>query len=379
MGHRRFSVFLPLVVTGFGISACGGGFDGLDFDLRNNAGGFDTSSAAREATSNRPAPDNRGVISYPNYQVAVARNGDTVADVAQRISYDPGYLARSNGLRVDDRLNAGEILVLPQDVPTTPRPNQPSGALDIEQIATTAIDSAPQPQIARAKPSKRIDGPEPVRHRVERGETAYTIARLYNVSVRSLAEWNGLGPDLDVRQDQYLLIPVAQQSPPSATTPDTKPDVREPASGSVAQTPEPPSASKPLPEPEEPAKQPEPEATAAASKLLPPVTGKVLRGYQKRKNEGIDIESAAGTNVRAAEDGVVAAITRDTEQVPILVLRHPGNLLTVYANISDIAIKKGDTVKRGQTIAKVGNGSPPFLHFEVREGFDSVDPTPFLQ
>jgi len=43
---------------------------------------------------------------------------------------------------------------------------------------------------------------------VARGETAFTIARLYNVSVRALSDWNGLGPDLEVREDQYLLIPV---------------------------------------------------------------------------------------------------------------------------------------------------------------------------
>ena len=43
---------------------------------------------------------------------------------------------------------------------------------------------------------------------MQRGETAYTIARLYNVSAKSLAEWNGLGPDLAVREGQYLLIPV---------------------------------------------------------------------------------------------------------------------------------------------------------------------------
>ena len=94
--------------------------------------------------------------------------------------------------------------------------------------------------------------------------------------------------------------------------------------------------------------------------------------------EGIDIEASAGTPVKAAEAGTVAAITRDTDQVPILVLRHAGNLLTVYANIGNITVKKGDKVKRGQVVARVGSKSPSFLHFEVREGFDSVDPDPYL-
>ena len=63
----------------------------------------------------------------------------------------------------------------------------------------------------------------------------------------------------------------------------------------------------------------------------------------------------------------------------LLVLRHEGNLLTVYANIDGITVSKGDRVKRGQAIAKVRAGDKPFLHFEVRQGFDSVDPMPYLQ
>jgi len=109
------------------------------------------------------------------------------------------------------------------------------------------------------------------------------------------------------------------------------------------------------------------------------VSGSVLRPYKKRKNEGIDFAAPAGAPVKAAADGEVAAITRDTDQVPILVLRHAGNLLTVYANISDITVKKGDKVSRGKTIAKVRAGSPSFLHFEVREGFESVNPTSYLK
>ncbi|NHX27714.1 M23 family metallopeptidase, partial [Escherichia coli] len=72
------------------------------------------------------------------------------------------------------------------------------------------------------------------------------------------------------------------------------------------------------------------------------------------------------------------AITRDTEQVPILVIRHDDSLLTVYANIDNITVSKGDKVSRGQTIAAIRGGDAPFLHFEVREGFDSVDPMPYL-
>jgi murein DD-endopeptidase MepM/ murein hydrolase activator NlpD len=110
-----------------------------------------------------------------------------------------------------------------------------------------------------------------------------------------------------------------------------------------------------------------------------PVSGKIIRGYEKKKNDGIDIASSAGTEVVAADAGTVAAITRDTDQVPILVLRHDNNLLTVYANIDGITVKKGDKVARGQPVAAVRAGEPSFLHFEVRRGFESIDPMPYLE
>ena len=80
----------------------------------------------------------------------------------------------------------------------------------------------------------------------------------------------------------------------------------------------------------------------------------------------------------AAADGTVAAITASADQVPIIVVRHADNLLTVYANVDRIKVAKGDTVKRGQQIAQLRGGDNAYVHFEVREGFDSVDPTPYL-
>jgi len=110
-----------------------------------------------------------------------------------------------------------------------------------------------------------------------------------------------------------------------------------------------------------------------------PVQGKIIRTYSKGKNDGIDIAATAGSPVMAAAAGTVAAITADADQVPIIVVRHEANLLTVYANVEKITVKKGDKVSRGQKIAALRSGSNPYLHFEVRDGFDSVDPEPYLQ
>jgi murein DD-endopeptidase MepM/ murein hydrolase activator NlpD len=75
----------------------------------------------------------------------------------------------------------------------------------------------------------------------------------------------------------------------------------------------------------------------------------------------------------------VAAITEDTNGVPIIVVKHAGNLLTVYSNVDNVAVRKGDSVRKGGKLAEVRSGSASAVHFEVREGFDSVDPTPYLR
>ena len=131
------------------------------------------------------------------------------------------------------------------------------------------------------------------------------------------------------------------------------------------------------PEPAAPPEPPAPAAPASTARFAQPVSGNIIRPYGNG-NEGIDIGAPSGTPVRAAGDGEVAAITQDTDQIPILVVRHPDGLLTVYANIRNITVARGDRVTGGQTIAEVGGGSPSFLHFEVRRGFESVDPNEYL-
>lgn len=123
---------------------------------------------------------------------------------------------------------------------------------------------------------------------------------------------------------------------------------------------------------------PEPTRSSSAQ-MVYPVQGKIIRTYAKGKNDGIDIAAAAGTAVKAADSGTVAAITKDSNNVPIIVIRHDAKLLSVYANVDQISVNKGDTVSRGQSIATLRDEPSPYVHFEVRNGFESVDPLPFLQ
>ena len=372
----------------------------LDYDLRGKLGSFSTAEAARSVnTADRPEPDARGIISYPSYQVAVARRGDSVTDVAHRISLPPEELARFNGVQPTDRLRQGEVLVLPRRVSEPPAGTP--GSIDIATLAGSAIEAAPDTTPApstvatatlepaassprpQTKPQAKPERVEPIRHKVERGETAYTISRLYQVPIKSLAEWNGLGPDFAIREGQYLLIPVKDQPAPRRAIP--KAEVTAPGAGSP--TPTPPSASEPLPDEKVAATAPEPpkitveepSKPSGAAMAMPVSGGKIIRDYAKGRNEGIDISAAPGSPVGAADAGTVAAITEDADRVPIVVIRHDANLLTVYANVDKIAVKKGDSVKRGQKLAQLRPGDEAYLHFEVRDGFESVDPAPYLK
>ncbi|NND22132.1 MAG: peptidoglycan DD-metalloendopeptidase family protein [Boseongicola sp.] len=374
MRSKAFSIqSTALAVSLLALAGCGG-VGGFDVDLRGGAGGFDTSDAARNAIADRPQPDTRGVVSYPGYQVAIARRGDTIDSVATRIGTDPVTLARYNAIPQNTPLRDGEIIALPERVAEPGTGTLAGGNVDVATIAGAAID--------RADGGPGLPpGDQPTRHRVSSGETAFSIARLYGVPVAALAEWNGLGPDLALREGQYLLIPTP--APEAEVAVATLDPVEGPGTGSA--TPLPPSAAQPLPREETraaaPAAKPLDDRQTASSdtaRLRMPVQGRIIRPYSKGKNEGIGISADAGSTVVAADDGTVAAITRDTDQVPIVVVRHDGNLLTVYAGVDQVGVKKGDKVKRGQKIAVVRSATPPFLHFEVREGFESVDPGPYL-
>jgi len=369
------------------LTACSEPFD---LDLRGNSSGG-TADAARQATAERPEPDARGIISYPGYQVAVARRDDTLQSLADRVGADADRLARYNGIKPGDGLREGEVIALPERVAEPEGGPIKPGGVDIESIAGNAIEraDASTAEVETTPLPKGTSGVEPTRHKVARGETAYTIARLYNVSIRSLADWNGLGPDFAVREGQYLLIPVALPGETQA-----KFDPSE-APGNGSPTPEPPSAAKPLPEedtvavstldtPEDdPGDAPDlskeqSTSTATPTRMSFPVKGDIIRAYSKGKNDGIDIAASPGDAVKAADSGVVAAITEDTNGTPIVVVKHANNLLTVYSNVDNVGVSTGQNVSRGQTLAKARSSDSSAVHFEVRDGFDSLDPMPYL-
>jgi len=117
-----------------------------------------------------------------------------------------------------------------------------------------------------------------------------------------------------------------------------------------------------------------------------PARGRVISGAgamsNGQQNDGINLALPEGTPVHAAEDGVVAYAGSELKGYGNLVLvRHSNGFVTAYAHASEILVKRGDQVRRGQVIAKsgqTGNVTSPQLHFEIRKGSAPVDPTQYL-
>lgn len=367
--RRRLGATHLLLASAMALAACnnplgGGGAPGVE---------------AASPTVQNLAPDSRGVITYASYQVAVARDGDTVADVAARVGTTEAALAQRNALPADYRLRAGEVLLLPDSVP---RPAAATGGLATDTVTSQPLGGAG----STAEATVPADNPfgngqtepliDPVRHRVEAGETAYSIARLYGVSVTALASWNGLGPDLTVREGQELLIPIVSDANRISTGfGDTQP-------GQGTPVPAPPSASAPLPADITAAVAPESPnlgatRTPQGGRLSPPVSAKVTRPYDGKNGIGFDVP--AGTPVKAAAPGEVALVSEALGGLGAIVLvRHKDDLMTTYSTLSDVKVKQGDRVTTGQVLGDVADRDHDELQFDVFRGTTSVDPTPYL-
>ncbi|MEM0977660.1 MAG: LysM peptidoglycan-binding domain-containing protein [Pseudomonadota bacterium] len=336
----KTKVLLSLTCAAMVIAACEEGvYDG--FDRRPDV---DSSAGVRGGA----VADGRGVIIYENYQVIEARNGDTMDTLAGRIGMSGEALASYNGLASDYIPRDKEIFAIPDGIVT--------GADG--EILTTELDGTE----GETPFERAADDPNALRHTVEQGETAYSIARLYNVSVTSLASWNNLDRDLTVRIGQQLLIPQgSQQVAARNTQTETAPAAATPTEETTAT----------------PAVQTQ---TKTAARMATPLEGQIIRGYENKPggNEGLHIQADAGSPVVAADNGEVALISNSVGDTTIVLLRHDDNLYTVYSRVTGVTLKKGDQVRRGQTIASVAPGDPPYLHFEIRKGTQSQDPTSYL-
>jgi murein DD-endopeptidase MepM/ murein hydrolase activator NlpD len=187
-----------------------------------------------------------------------------------------------------------------------------------------------------------------------------------------------------VRVGERIIVPDAGAKQRAEAAPPPPPP---PAHRDVVAEQSPHSAWNAVPEP---TPQQSPVKAAEAVGSVPsfgwPVHGRVIAGFGLAtngvQNDGIDLSVPQGTPIKAADDGVVAYAGNELKGYGNLVLiRHGSGYVTAYAHASEILVKRGETVKRGEVIAKAGdtgNVKTPELHFEIRKGATPVDPAQFL-
>jgi murein DD-endopeptidase MepM/ murein hydrolase activator NlpD len=117
-----------------------------------------------------------------------------------------------------------------------------------------------------------------------------------------------------------------------------------------------------------------------------PVRGRIISAFGSKpngeRNDGINLAVPEGTSVKAAEAGTVIYAGNELAGYGNLVLiRHADGWVSAYAHNSEILVKRGDKVARGQTIGRAGaTGSvnAPQVHFELRKGAKPVNPLDYL-
>ena len=287
--------------------------------------------------------------------------GDTIVSLSHKYRVPASVIMQANGIRRGSPLPPGQRLVIPRY-------------------------HHGEPRIAHAGGT----------HVVAAGENLSTIAHRYHKPRGVIAKANGLPSDAKLRIGQRLTIPGLKTpiaAAPAKPMPVAGGRVAEPRATAPAAPANPkmamnePPASARIATPTEPTIETAGGAGEAAGtpSFRWPVRGRIISSFGAhggQQNDGIDLSVPEGTSVKAADDGVVAYAGNELKGYGNLVLvRHQNGYVTAYAHASELMVKRGDQVKRGQIIARsgqTGNVTAPQLHFEIRKGKVPVDPIQFL-
>jgi lipoprotein NlpD len=233
----------------------------------------------------------------------------------------------------------------------------------------------------RAKPANVVDrsggGNEPTPpgyYRVKRGDTLARIALDNGQSPRDLAQWNNMSNPNQIEVGDLILI-----KPPAGSRSAVKPAPKIPSNTDAAKTD---AAKMDSAKVEAPKAEPTKEIVAEPGiRLSWPAKGKVTDDFSE-KTKGIDIAGKLGDPITAASDGkVVYAGNSLRGYGNLVIIKHDNTYLTAYAHNRALLVKEGDTVKKGQKIAEMGDTDTNSvkLHFELRVNGKPVNPTPYLQ
>lgn len=314
----------------------------------------------------------------------------------------------------------------PLDPRPEPRlPHHQAGPIVPPLVETDPATGSPTPAAAPAAaampaPAAQTDAPADDSgwtgsYTVARGDSLYAIARKHNVRLNELERANKITDPRRVKPGTVLKVPRAGDAPPVASasppTPAASPTASAssdapavapkiinartrtrtaslgsdtnglpPAGTTDATPPAAPGASTETPAREAAAA---PKAAAAVAKFRWPARGKIISNFGDGHNDGINIALPRGTDVHAAEAGVVTYAGDGVQGYGnLLLIRHDGGWITAYAHNDSLAVKAGESVRRGQVVAKAGaTGSvdTPQLRFEIRKGVKPVDPVQHLE
>jgi murein DD-endopeptidase MepM/ murein hydrolase activator NlpD len=312
----------------------------------------------------------------PGGTTIIVGTSDTLETLSRRYNVTPAAILQANGYKGPRTLSPGQQLIIPRQ---------------------TAVGAAPALAAPASKPVAVATASAV--HVVNPGDTLLSVARRNRVPLSELARANRLEPTAKLRLGMKLTVPGAKTA---AVAPAAQPAPVAVAAQPVAPVAAPSTKMAAAGGPPQSARLAQATATgedaavatpvkaAEATGALPtfrwPVRGKVITSYgaktNGKSNDGINLAVPEGTPVKAAEDGVVAYSGNELKGYGNLVLvRHSNGYVTAYAHASELMVKRGDTIKRGQIIAKSGQsgevGSPQ-LHFEIRKGSSPVDPLQFL-
>ena len=205
-------------------------------------------------------------------------------------------------------------------------------------------------------------------HTVVRGDTVYNISKRYQITQDNLRAWNGLA-DNTISIGQTLRVKPNGYSAPAAT----------------ASVPTPPPTQSASPKPA-PAPLNTPTVSTGGTRTVSgitwqrPTVGNVIGNFGG-SNKGVDIGGTAGQPVVAAADGkVVYAGSGLRGYGNLVIIQHNSSYLSAYGHNQRLLVNEGQQVKRGQTIANMGNtdASRTQLHFEVRQNGKPVNPANYV-
>ena len=251
-------------------------------------------------------------------------------------------------------------------------------------LGLTACSTPPRTKPAtitdRSTPVVSAPAQEPVPpgfYRVKRGDTLIRIALDNGQSYRDVAAWNNITDPNLIEVDQVLRV----KPPPSTARVVTKPiEPIKPADSKASADKK--VATKKVEEKEVAAAEPKADAVDPPIKLSWPAKGKVVEEFNEAKNKGIDIAGKMGEPIQAAADGKVVYAGNSLRGYDnLVIIKHDNTYLTAYAHNRTLVVKEGESVRKGQRIAEMGDSDANMvkLHFEVRMNGKPVNPMQYLQ